>query len=135
MEILKDTPYRNIPSELFHYTSIDNFESIVQGNNEDEKEICFWAFSSDYKNDKDELKYGQTIYKRVRQKLRDRNKQKYLTELLDKCYLLHMTVMIYVVLQVIEKIKEYILIHMVFKKFLSLKNFIAKFQLKKCLTI
>ena len=55
-------------------------------------------------------------------------------EKLDQ-YLIHMTVTIYVVLQVIEKIKEYILIHMVFKRFLSLKNFIAKFQLKKCLTI
>lgn len=86
--VLKKIPYRNIPNALFHYTSVDNFKSIIQSNNEDGKEICFWAFSNRYKNDECELKYGKKIHEMVCTELKDKNKLEYLDKPKDECYLL-----------------------------------------------
>lgn len=61
--MLKSRMQRQIPKRLCHYTSLDALKSIL--SDEEEKGICFWAFSNKYKNDDQEIRMGEYMLKRI----------------------------------------------------------------------
>ena len=84
MEELVAIPYFPIPKVLCHYTDPQNISSILSGKGGKDKEICFWANSNLCKNDTHELEFGKRIYDKVKQWLKNRGKEDYLSDIVDE---------------------------------------------------
>jgi hypothetical protein len=83
-----NSPFRDVPSRLYHYTNPDAAFSIISGGKCKGQEICFRLKNVRDKNDEAELKLGIELLERTRAHLKEKGISSLLFQMgqFDKAY-------------------------------------------------